>query len=277
MLSTSARALRQRASELCEALDKDQLRLHFQPVVRMADGAITGAEALLRWKHPQRGLLGPHHVIPAAEASGLISPIGDWVLDSALRQAGRWSHRHPRLKMAVNIAASQLHTPAPGGFADRVAELMSRHRLSARNVCLEVTETMALSAARGDLEALNEVRQLGVQVALDDFATGHCLPRTLEQIDADVLKIDRSHVHAIRSYPAARDVVRHMLLLARKLQMATVVEGVETHKDDRVLRNMGATHAQGFGYCPPVDVPAFTRLLHDGHLQPPSAGAQPRQ
>lgn len=259
------------ASELRRALDEHELRMHFQPVVSMRAGRIIGAEALLRWQHPRRGLLFPADFVPAAEANGMIVPIGDWVIATGLAQAARWARLAPALRVSLNVAVSQLR----GRHAELVAtvrEQLEQTGVDPRCVCLEITETLALSAAGEDRRALDALRELGVTVALDDFSTGHADPRLLETYELDVLKIDRSHVHAVRAQPTAAAVIDHMLLIARRLRMATVVEGIETEADHTALRELGATFAQGFWYSAAVDAPSFTRLLERGRVAVTGAG-----
>lgn len=248
------------AEELQRALDAGEFRLHFQPVVRMHDGTVTGAEALIRWQHPEHGLLAPAHFIPAAEATGMIVPIGEWVLATGLAHAGSWARARPGFRMSLNVAVSQIR-----GRHEAFVRSLRRHLdhfgLRAADVCLEITETLALSSTDGDRQAVDAMREIGLAVALDDFARGHANPRVLEEFDLDVLKIDRFHVHAVRALPAAAAVITHMLLLARKLDMTTVAEGIETAADHSALSALGCTHAQGFRYSPAVDGPAFTSLL----------------
>lgn len=246
--------------DLREALDRDELSLAFQPIASIQHGTVAGAEALLRWNHPQRGPVGPAEFIPVAEACGLILPIGRWVLREACRAAATWPYEHDPLIVHVNISPVQLRDE--GLIAD-VREALAESGLPSTRLCLELTESGVfddLDVAARRILALGEI---GVRVVLDDFGTGHSSLQWLQRLPVAALKIDRSFVDGVDSRPVDLAIVQATLGLAKLLGLETVAEGVETTAQLAVLRDQGCTSIQGYLLLPPVADARFRRWLGD--------------
>jgi len=243
---------------LREALLHDQLRLAYQPIVDLVTGRLHGFEALCRWQHPAEGEIGPARFIPRAEATGLIVPLGAWVLARATRQAVAWWGAHPGLAlqvMSVNVSAHQLHDPA---FVDTVSSTLSESGLAPELLTLEVTESAVMSGA--GLDALDRLHDLGVRLAVDDFGTGFSSLSRLHSLPFEVVKIDRSFVETIGPGGSA-PIVTATLGMARALGLRTVTEGVETAEQADFLRENGCDRAQGYYFWRPAEVDAVDALL----------------
>ena len=254
-------AARERASLLAAlrvAVAREELVVYYQPRLRARDGVITSAEALVRWQQPQRGLLMPGSFIELAEVSGLIGPIGDWVLDRACAQIARWQARgHGLERVSVNVSAHQL---APGDLPDKVAAALTRHAVAGHRLELEVTESLLVGDVRAAHTQLARIQALGVTIALDDFGTGHSSMALLRKLPIDVLKIDRAFVTDMVSDPTALAITRTIVTLAKSLSLRLVAEGIETEDQAALLRSMGCDELQGFLYGKPVAATTFERL-----------------
>lgn len=253
-LADEVRARLELASELRGALQREELRVVFQPLVALADGAPIGCEALLRWHHPERGELPPGQFLRIAEDDGLIVPIGAWVLEESCRQLAAWHAEGRDMWVSVNVSARQL------GQADFVAVVERALRTTGvppRSVCLEVTETAVLRRPEVARRVLDALRRLGVRVALDDFGLGYSSLTHLKALPVDVVKVDRSFVTDLVRSTEDRAVVEAVLTLARRMGLTVVAEGVETADQDELLREMGCPVVQGYLYgrpLPPSDV-----------------------
>jgi diguanylate cyclase (GGDEF)-like protein/PAS domain S-box-containing protein len=239
-------------ADLRFALQRDELRLHYQPVVDQA-GNVTGVEALLRWQHPQRGLIPPGDFIPQAEKSGLIVELGDWVLDTACRQLVQWSGDAGKahLSMAVNVSARQFRQPA---FVEQVLAVLERTGADPRLLKLELTESMLLVDMDDVIAKMTTLKVHGVGFALDDFGTGYSSLSYLKLLPIDQLKIDRSFVHDMLLTRHASSIVRAIITLAYSMDLAVVAEGVETADQWKALEALGCKAFQGFlfGRATPV-------------------------
>jgi len=229
---------------LHEALERQEFWLQYQPLVDLATGRITGMEALLRWETPGLGMVSPADFIPVAEETGLILPIGDWVLGEALREL-RALHQagHDTLRMAVNLSPRQFRQP---GLVARVAELLEREGLEPGCLELEITETMMMEQVDDAIASLNALHRLGVWVALDDFGTGYSSLQYLKYFRITHLKIDRSFVDGIPDNGDDLAIVRSIIALAQSLEIAVIAEGVETHQQLATLRSLACGEAQGY-------------------------------
>ena len=242
----NARALERLSLErsLRRALERDELRLHFQPQYSLADGRMVGMEALMRWEHPEQGLVLPGQFITFAEESGLILPIGDWVLKEACRQNRAWQDAGlPRLPVSVNISALQFRQP---DFVDTVERALAVAGLEARYLQLEVTESVIMYETERVTAALQRLKDMGLELAIDDFGTGYSSLSYLKLLPIDRLKIDRSFV---RDVPADTDdeaIIAAIIALTRKLGLRTIAEGVETREQLEFLREQGCDEVQGF-------------------------------
>jgi diguanylate cyclase len=247
-------------AELREAIAGEQLFLLYQPIVALDDGRIMGSEALVRWAHPTRGTLPPDSFIPIAERTGLIVPLGRWVMDTAFRQLATWIQDHGEAApgmLNVNVSARDLREP---GFADGVAALLTTYALPADRIVLEITETMALEPGQS-VTNLHRLRALGVRVSLDDFGTGHSTLTLLHDCPIDEIKLDRSFTQAeVDGRPPVSAAVIH---LAQALGLHAVAEGVETAEQAEQLLSLGYLAAQGYYFARPMPAAKFSDLLHD--------------
>jgi diguanylate cyclase (GGDEF)-like protein len=253
-------ALEQAAAQLRAALEDDELRLHYQPVVALHDGRVIGAEALIRWQHPTRGLVGPADIIPAAESTGLIINVGRWVIDQACRQLACWRADQPGTApatMNVNASAQQLREP---GFAREVEAALQSHGLAPHRLTIEITESTAVGGG-ATADTLAELRALGVRIALDDFGTGQSTLTLLATVPVDQIKLDRSFAPEADSSVIAAAVLQ----LARGFGVEAVAEGVETAEQARHLRELGYDRAQGYHFARPVPADDFTTMIADEH------------
>jgi diguanylate cyclase (GGDEF)-like protein/PAS domain S-box-containing protein len=236
------------------ALERGEFFIEYQPLVHLGDGSVHGAEALVRWCHPQHGVLGPDQFIPLAEHTGLIVPLGRWVLQEAVRQARYWQERHSDggpLRINVNLSPTQLHHP--GLVADTVA-VLERSGLEPGALCLEVTESALIGADEDLLKPLRQLAEMGVDIALDDFGTGYSNLANLRRLPVSVLKLDRSFTQGMQRHPADPvdlKIVEGIVSLAHSLQLAVTVEGVETGAQAEQLRELGCDTAQGWYYARP--------------------------
>ncbi|MGA3262991.1 MAG: EAL domain-containing protein [Terracidiphilus sp.] len=247
--------------DLRRALDERQLVIHYQPEIELSTRRIVGLEALIRWDHPERGLIPPMDFIPMAEESGLILPIGDWVLSEACKQIQIWCRedsRHSSLRVLVNLSARQFSRE---GLADHVGALLLRFGVSSRQLGLEMTESSLIPNASTALEVLSSLRKLGVSLLMDDFGTGYSSLNHLHSYPFDVLKIDRSFVGRMTDGDQPLQIVRTIIELARVLGMDVVAEGIETHEQYRLLRQLSCRFGQGFLFARPMNAEAVSQLL----------------
>jgi diguanylate cyclase (GGDEF)-like protein len=229
--------------DLRRALANDELRLHYQPVVDLASGRTTGFEALLRWEHPTRGMVLPLEIIGIAEETGLIVPVGEWVLETACAQLVAWHQDDPDLSMSVNLSGVQLARP---DLVERVAEVLGRTGVRRSAVSLEITESVLMADAEEALGVLHRLKELGVRISVDDFGTGYSSLTYLKRFPVDVLKIDRTFVDGLGTDADDLAIVQAILALAQALGMDTIAEGIENDVQREVLMGLGCTHAQGY-------------------------------
>jgi len=251
------------------ALERAEFSLHYQPKVHAASGAVQGLEALLRWRHPERGMVSPAVFIPVAERCGLIGRIGQWVIDEACAQLARWRDQGWHGQVAVNLSPHQLRQPE---LAARVQDALARHALSASQLVLEVTETAMMDNLQADGQVLARLSALGVTIAIDDFGTGYSSLAYLRRLPARELKIDRSFVQDVDTDDDARAVMQAVVGLAHALRMQVVAEGVETIGQRRLLTAMGCDLLQGYLLARPMPadavLPWLAAQLSPAHPQP---------
>jgi diguanylate cyclase (GGDEF)-like protein len=268
-------AMRERVSErlrtenaLRRTLADGGLSIHFQPIVALDDHSIVGAEALLRWCDGDRGWVPPAKFIPIAEESGLIVPIGEWVLEDAARVALNWplpdSGAPPQL--AVNLSARQVAHPE---FPDRLAGVLERTGLPSERLSLEITESVLLEEAEAPMDAVRELKRLGVRLVLDDFGTGYSSLSYLDRLPIDLLKLDRSFIAPLRDDgPATAAIVSGVVMMAEALGMTVLAEGVEEQGQVEKLRALGCDFAQGFMFARPMPAEELAKLLRGALSQP---------
>jgi diguanylate cyclase (GGDEF)-like protein len=231
--------------DLGHAVQRHELRLEYQPVVRTSDGRVIAVEALLRWDHPDRGLISPAIAIPLAEQSGDIVEIGRWVLEHACVDRHRWETKtgDEALVMAVNVSAHQLMAP---GFLATVTNILSLTDTDAKEICIEITESAFLQDAKRALAVLSQLKTLGIQLALDDFGTGYSSLSYLMEYPVDIVKIDQSFIAKLTESKASHAIVSATIELAHLLDLTVVCEGVETAEQDREVAALSSDFSQGF-------------------------------
>ena len=230
-------------ADLTQAVDEDQFFLHYQPIFDLTSQRVVGVEALVRWQHPQRGVVAPGSFIPLAEESRLIVPIGRWVLHEACRQAAVWAAEGLELGISVNVSAYQLNRRE---FAEDVRWALQRSGIEPSSLTLEITETTLVRDVPAACERLQEVKALGVRVAIDDFGTGYASLSHLQRMPVDILKIDRSFVAALNDGGQSRELLAAILGVGQSLSLSVVAEGIEEHDQRTTLEEMGCEMAQGF-------------------------------
>ena len=251
--------LRETRDELRRALRLGELELFYQPQVSLADGEVNGLEALIRWNHPERGLLPPYAFLPAAEQSSLALDIGWWTLNEACRQLSdlrEAGYRH--LKVGVNLFAAQVRAP---NLVLKVRAALEQHALDPALLEIEVTETIALNDDGRSLEALAKLRALGVRIAFDDFGTGFASLSSLQRYPLTTLKIDRSFVQDLASKPSDVAIIRALVSMSTELGLDTIAEGIETPEQAATIRALGCSNGQGFLYARPMPAPQLLAFL----------------
>jgi diguanylate cyclase (GGDEF)-like protein len=258
-------ALRARVVERLEveaglrrALERGELEVHYQPEVSLASGRMEAVEALVRWRHPERGLVAPGEFIGVAEDTGLIVPLGAWVLETACRQTAAWREEHGGpLTARVNVSARQLAEP---GLVETIAEVLASTGTQAGDLCLELTESDLMADVETSAAALARLRAVGVQIALDDFGTGYSSLNYLRRFEVDLLKIDRSFVRHLAQRPADGAIVEAIVAMAHALGLRVTAEGVETSAQLEQVRGLGCEAVQGFLFArpgPPEEIGAL--------------------
>ncbi len=260
--------------DLREALDRSEFILFYQPTFDLTSGHVKGFEALIRWFHPTQGMVAPDRFIPLAEETGLIVPIGRWVLREALRQAAAWDVNHPEarsLTMAINVSAVQLLAPS---LLSDVREALADTGVAPSRVVLEITEGSLVDDAHGVIEVLEEIRRLGVRIAIDDFGTGYASLSYLQRLPVDILKVDRSFVMGLADGDKSHELLEAILGVGQALSLATVAEGVEDQGQLETVRSMGCDMAQGYLMSKPIPAEVAEGLL-SGDLPLPETGVTP--
>jgi EAL domain-containing protein (putative c-di-GMP-specific phosphodiesterase class I) len=244
-------------------VERQELQLYYQPIVALADGSLNGFEALLRWHHPEQGIVSPGYFLPMAEETGLIVPIGYWVLGEACRQIRAWDEEfpgHAGLTINVNLSSRQC---SERGLVEQVALILAETGLSPGRLKLEVTETALLDGSDLVLKTLNELHAMGVQLGLDDFGTGYSALSYLQRFPFQTIKIDRSFVNGMH-HTGNVEIIRAIVSMAEGLSMDVTAEGVETAEQLARLKDLSCEFGQGFYFekpLAPVDVQAMlTRL-----------------
>ena len=239
-MGADADARRTLEIDLRNGLARGELELHYQPIIDLRTNQTVNLESLTRWRHPERGSIPPGDFIPVAEESGLINPIGEWVLRQACADAALWP---ARIKVAVNVSAVQFRR---ANLVDMIASVLAGSGLSAERLILEITESVLMQGTNENVETLHRLRRLGISIVLDDFGTGYSSLSYLRMFPFDQIKIDRSFVGELSSSADCAAIVTAVASLGRNLQVDTVAEGIETQDQLVLARASGCTHAQGF-------------------------------
>ena len=263
----NARMKRRRALELDlrSALANNEFVLHYQPVVNLQTGTITGCEALLRWTHPHRGVIQPLEFIPVAEDTGLISSIDEWVLRQACADAMEWPDH---VSLAINVSSFQFRSPS---LPLIVAASLAEAGLAPGRLELEITESLLLQNSETTIVALHQIRDLGVRISMDDFGTGYSALCYLRNFPFDKIKIDRSFINDLSKSDEAAAIVLAIITLANSLKMTTTAEGVETIDQQKFLQDAGCTEMQGYLFSPAVPAHEIKRLLAPRRLSTQAA------
>ncbi len=255
--SMDARAKAHRAMELDlrKAIADGGFELHYQPVVNLSSNQITGCEALLRWVHPTLGAIAPAEFIPVAEETGLINPLGEWVLTTACAEAATWPDQ---IRLAVNVSPIQFRSPV---YGLKVAAALAESGLPARRLELEITETVLIRDDEAALAMLHQLRALGVRIALDDFGTGYSSLSYLQRFPFDKIKIDRCFIKDVAESDGSACIVQAVVTIASARCMTTTAEGVETEEQRARLIKLGCTEMQGYLFSPAVPAVELAGLL----------------
>ena len=240
--------------DLRAALARDELELFFQPKIDARSAKVTAAEALVRWNHPVRGLVMPVDFVPLAERSGLIGPLGNWVIEAACKQARAWREKGLRMRVAINLSAHQMRQD---DIADRIADALKRHRIHPSLLTCEITESAAMEDTAATQETFRRLGELGVHLSIDDFGTGYSSLAYLRRLPAEELKIDASFVRDLDHSADARAVVDAVVKLAHALGLKVVAEGVESVRQHQILAELGCDELQGYLFAKPMSARAL--------------------
>lgn len=254
-------------TDLRRAIDRDELRVHYQPIVHLASERIVGFEALVRWQHPTRGLVSPGEFIPLAEETGLIHPLGRWVLAEACRQLREWQERYPQERpfhVSVNLSARQFAVP---DLVEQVDAIIRAAGADPSTVELEITESVFVDQSEVAANALRALRELGIRISLDDFGIGYSSLSYLRHLPLDALKIDRSFVSGMETDATAGSIVAAVIALAHGLDVEVIAEGIETDGQRTTLRALGCDRAQGFLFATPLPADGIASLLDGGGIR----------
>jgi EAL domain-containing protein (putative c-di-GMP-specific phosphodiesterase class I) len=242
-------------SDLRVAVAQSQLQIWLQPKFSLQTGLAVGAEALVRWQHPQRGFVSPAEFVPFAEQTGAITLVTDWMLAQGMQTLARWQHSHPHLSLSVNVSTRDLQDPS---FGLRVHQLMQQHGINPNHLRLEIVESGLMQDANTSIALLHSLRSLGVQLSIDDFGTGYSSLAYLQQLPVSELKIDRSFVTGIEDLPGTQRLVKTMIEMGHGMGLLVTAEGIETEAEREVLKNLGCDVMQGY---------LGSRPLHGAALQ----------
>ena len=246
-MGVEARRRRANQIELRNALANEEFELHYHPIIDIKTREMASIEALIRWRHPTRGMISPVDFIPLAEETGLINPIGDWVVRTACKEAAHWP---PHIKVSVNLSAVQFRKSCP---VDNIRKALSESGLAPERLEIEITESVLLQGNVENVERLHKLRLMGISIVLDDFGTGYSSLSYLRMFPFDKIKIDRSFVHELAKSHDCAAIVSAVAGLGRSLRIDTVAEGIETEDQLLLVRAAGCTHAQGYLFgrpCP---------------------------
>jgi EAL domain-containing protein (putative c-di-GMP-specific phosphodiesterase class I) len=244
--------------DLKRAVEDEEFILHFQPQVNLADGSVTGVEALVRWLHPEWGMIPPNDFIPLAEETGRIHAIGRWVLHRACEIAADLQAEHGPLELSVNISGAQLRQAS---LVREVDEALKRSGLDPSLLTLEITESVLMDTTASNVERLGALKRLGVQLSIDDYGTGYSSLQYLRRFPIDWLKVAKPFVDGVDRSPEEAGVARAIVDLARSLHLGVVAEGIETKRQAERLLELGCPRGQGFHYSPPKPVEELAEVL----------------
>jgi EAL domain-containing protein (putative c-di-GMP-specific phosphodiesterase class I) len=253
--------------ELRRAVEREEFTVFYQPIVDLTTEAVVGAEALVRWEHPERGLVGPDGFIALAEETGLIVPIGAWVLEQACRELVEWQRADPSMTLAVNLSVKQMAAP---DVVHMVKEVLARTGVHGPDLCLELTESVLMDDVDYFGKILARFKSLGVRLSIDDFGTGYSSLSYLKRFPLDEVKIDRGFVDGLGTDVHDSALVAAILAMATALGLDVIAEGIETRDQLELLKNMRCGRAQGFFLARPMPGRDMARLVGDRRRLPPA-------
>ncbi len=246
-------------TNLRQALERGEFELYYQPQFSLVDNTLTGVEALIRWNHPEQGLVSPASFIPVAEETGLIVPIGKWVLQAACMQHQAWlKEGYPPIKIAVNLSARQFHE---SGMVEMISNMLEETTMDSTYLELELTESIIMNDVESTIKILNELHWMGLEISIDDFGTGYSSLSYLKRFPIDRLKIDQSFIRDISINPSDAELVTAIITLARSMKLRVLAEGVETKEQLHYLKKQGCDEVQGYYYSRPVPAKELMRFL----------------
>lgn len=251
-------------NQLRQALENDQFVLHYQPQIDIETGNIMGVEALVRWEHPEKGLLYPDSFIGLAEETGIIIQMGEWILKKACIQAKEWLDQGYDIKMSVNISAKQFQHR---NFIKEIIDVLTETKLNPKNLTLEITETIAISDMDHTLNILTKLKNLGIAVAIDDFGTGYSSLSYLNEMSVNELKIDRSFIWDIERNDKNKLISNTIIVLAKQLGLRVIAEGVENSEQLYILKEMNCDIAQGYHFSRPVTKERIDEMILESHAK----------
>jgi diguanylate cyclase (GGDEF)-like protein/PAS domain S-box-containing protein len=259
---TQALAQLQIENNLRQALTRKEFQVYYQPIISTKTGKLAGFEALIRWQHPERGFISPAEFIPLAEETGLIVPLGEWILEAVCQQIKLWQEQFPLkvpLKVSVNLSAKQLRGT---NFVQKIDQILMKTGLEGCNLQLELTESMLMDDVENLMETLSQLRIRGIHLSIDDFGTGYSSLSYLHRFPVNYLKIDRSFVQGLGDNTESLKITESIVALANNLKIAAIAEGVETKEQLIQLRKLGCEYVQGYLFSPPVPAKAATEFLY---------------
>jgi EAL domain-containing protein (putative c-di-GMP-specific phosphodiesterase class I) len=263
-------------TDLRFAIERNEFELYYQPIIDLGDASLTGFEALVRWNHPQRGMVPPNEFIPISESTGLIIPMTVQILHSACSQVVKWQENAPSdtpYTIAVNLSGKHFAHPA---LVDQIKTVIQETGIEARNLKLELTESAVMENAETAILMLKQIKETGVQISIDDFGTGYSSLSYLHRFPIDLLKVDRSFVSAMEENTENGEIVRTVIALAKALKLRVVAEGIESIHQFHQLRILGCEYGQGYLFSKPLQVSDIDRLLADKtrwqNILPPTPG-----
>ena len=252
-------------TDLRRALDRDEMELHYQPIISMRDRTISGFEALLRWSHRSRGVISPNEFIPLAEETGLIYDLGQWVLGKACKQIAAWNkskEKEDQLEISINLSSRQFSDP---NLVEGIVENIEKSGFNAEFLKIEITESALMQNAQRSVSMLNQLKDLNIKVCVDDFGTGYSSLSYLHTFPIDTLKIDRSFVHDMSRNFRNMEIIRTIIMLAHNLKLDVIAEGVETGEQDAQLSALGCQFAQGFYFSRALNSSDAALLIQQNH------------
>ncbi len=251
-------------NELRCAIERQEFELYYQPIIDLTSGEVTSAEALIRWIHPERGMVSPMEFIPMAEETGLIYPLGAWVLETALKQKKEWEDRgYPHIKISINVSGKRVTQEE---FIDEVRQLLDDLQIKCNEVQIEVTETAVMEDIRASTRILKEIKDMGVKIALDDFGTGYSSLTYLQKLPIDSVKLDRDFIKNILEDPQGSVIVESIIELTQKLNLEIVAEGIETKEQLELLKRNNCHYGQGYLFSKPVPKEGLEDLMFVRHI-----------